>query len=178
MKLSFTLHGKLTSNNRVSRSTSFQAKPYKSGDVKKERARIGWIVRAAMTEQRFAQVKWFKSTIISWNTRLDLDNIPKMILDCLNKLAVEDDRYHIESHQQKRWDDNGERFEVVVEAVEQAAYDERSNRTRRRASDAAELVARRPEGSLPPRLPPMAARLLAYPKPLPKMPRKARADDA
>jgi Holliday junction resolvase RusA-like endonuclease len=141
MILSFVIRGNVTSNNRAVRTAAGTL--YKSKETKAERQRIGYIVREAMARSGWTRVKWFKTTWRYCNSRKDLDNCRKLVLDAMNGLCIEADRYHLAATESMWWDDEGPRTEVTVEEASPTDYGRKPDRAPSRAPDAAKLVARR-----------------------------------
>jgi len=64
-------------------------------------------------------------TIIAYNTRKDVGNIEKPIADGIQGTVFLDDRSIIELHVEKRRDDGGERYAVLIEEREPLAAPKR-----------------------------------------------------
>jgi Holliday junction resolvase RusA-like endonuclease len=171
MKLSFTIRGTITSNNRTSRRSSKVSRPYTPQAVKNERDLISFVIVAAMRSTKWQRVKWFKTRIRICNSRKDLDNSLKAVLDAMNTLCIEDDRYHLETHTSMWWDREGPRLEVEVEAADPVAYGRKPDRPGPGNADAAERRDRRvSRASTSPRAK-AAARVVDHLGPLPGLSR-------
>jgi Holliday junction resolvase RusA-like endonuclease len=155
----------VTSNNRSVRTAGGTL--YKSKETLAERQRIAYIVREAMARCGWTRVKWFKTTWRYCNSRKDLDNGKKLILDAIQGICIEDDRYHLASTDMMWWDDEGPRTEVTVEEASPTDYGRKPDRAPSRASDAAELVARRRARKGTPPLPKALKALLDRSRSLP-----------
>lgn len=114
--VTFTIPGPVTSANRVTRRVG--NKSLKSAGARTDHARI----RSLAIEQR---ARWglrdpASVIIIAWNSRLDIDNLPKVILDGLKGvLIVDDSPKHLKRLLVEHWRDaGGERYEVVVKALD------------------------------------------------------------
>ena len=120
--------GVAVSVNRTWRGSSTVARPYTSQATTAARKRAGLMLASAMLDYAHKNgtpwplLKWFGTRIILWNARADLDNLLKVALDCLQGMVVQNDRYHLDTHTQKKWDDGEPRIEIVVFAVDPTDY--------------------------------------------------------
>ena len=118
MSVTFTIPGKITSANRVTRHVGQMA--LKSASAREDHSRI----RArAVVARRGAPPEAAAVTIVAWNSRLDADNLPKTILDGIRGILIVNDspkhlRRLIVEHERDR---GGERYVVTVESKEPAA---------------------------------------------------------
>jgi len=123
----FTIHGKVTSANSVTRHIGIlvdqkaQARALKSKSAREDTERIKSIAFAAKVQAGWIVPHRARISILAYNSKLDVDNIAKTILDSIKKglLIVDDRPTHLKScftdHQDP--DHLGERYRVLVEDV-------------------------------------------------------------
>jgi Holliday junction resolvase RusA-like endonuclease len=172
-ELTFIVPGRAVSVNRTWRGKAGQSKPYRSRETNEERERIGTIIRAAIAEsgKPWEPLKWFGSIIVFWNALADEDNLRKGLWDSMQGIAIQNDRYSIDSHVMKRWDGDGPRTEVTIFAVDPLEYGRKKDRNPRpRAADAGKRMVVFMGDGRPASLPPGLARFLNRPRKVPKMP--------
>lgn len=114
MMVSFTIPGKVTSANRVTRRVGNRS--IKSASAREDHSRI---YARAMTVRHAAP--WVTPerafvTIVAWNSRLDADNVCKCILDGIKGVLIVNDspkhlRRLVVEHER---DKLGERYVVTV----------------------------------------------------------------
>lgn len=116
--ISFTIPGKITSANRVTRRVGNAS--LKSASAREDHARIRSLALAASRPANSNDwgVPLFGASvrINAYNSRLDADNLPKTILDGIKGILIENDspkhlRYLVVHHNK---DERGERYIVEV----------------------------------------------------------------
>jgi hypothetical protein len=136
MTIEFTIPGKVVSANHVTKHMAFikngvdatgqpkakaMARSYKPKEAEDDTARIKSIAFAAKIQSGWRVPAMARITILAYNSGLDVDNIPKSILDAIKRglLIVDDRKKHLESCFTKHAGDDhlGERYVVRVEAV-------------------------------------------------------------
>lgn len=113
--VTFTIPGKITSANRVTRRVENMS--LKSASARDDTQRIGALALAARLLQGWIvpEVAWLN--IVAYNSRLDVGNIEKVVGDGIKArlLIIDDNRKHLRrllvTH---RDDDQGERYVVTV----------------------------------------------------------------
>jgi Holliday junction resolvase RusA-like endonuclease len=142
----------------------------KTAAARQEKERIRMYLLVASKQCGWEKIKWFKSTFVFYNSRQDLDNGEKSILDAMSGAVVVDDRYHLESHQKMLWDAHGTRTEVTIQEADPTDYGRVADRAPHGGSDAGERRTRSvPDGRFA-HLPPMVARVLDPRRPLSVVP--------
>jgi Holliday junction resolvase RusA-like endonuclease len=87
---------------------------YVASEVKTFRKLVEQYVFPAILKARWKPVKYCDIYIDIFNTRSDLDNLAKVILDSLNRRVIQDDRYIQKLTLAKHKDKGGGRFTVFV----------------------------------------------------------------
>jgi hypothetical protein len=131
MTVEFTIPGRVTSANLVTRHMAFVkqtedgpksiARAYKPADAKRDMERIASLATAAKAISGWRVPQQARISILAYNSGLDVGNIEKTIGDSIKGglLIVDDRPKHLKSlfveHQDR--DHLGERYLVRVEAV-------------------------------------------------------------
>lgn len=113
----FTIPGKITSANRVTRHVGHRSIKALSARLDCERIRT-YALAAALTGD-WTQPQTAAVGIVAWNSRLDADNLPKCVLDGIKGILILNDspkrlRRLVVEH---RRDSQGERYEVTVDVL-------------------------------------------------------------
>lgn len=131
MTVEFTIPGKITSANLVTRHMAFvqqtedgpkaAARAYKPADVKADMERIASLATAAKMLSGWRVPEQARMSVLAFNSLLDVGNIEKTIGDSIKGglLIIDDRPKHLKSlfveHQDK--DHLGERYVVRVESI-------------------------------------------------------------
>ena len=128
MTVEFTLPGRLTSANGVTRNVAMivngkaRSRSLKSKEAREDTARIQSIALAAKLVSGWRVPDRARITILAYNSRIDADNISKVLTDAIKGglLIVDDRPRHLKSlyveHQEP--DHLSERYVVRVRDVE------------------------------------------------------------
>ncbi len=119
--VTFTIPGKITSANRVTRHVGRVALKSKSAREDHERVRMlaAFVAPWNGGQGPSLPLAAMAVTIVAYNSRLDADNLPKTILDGIRGvLIVNDSPKHLRRLVvEHRRDKLGERYEVTVAAL-------------------------------------------------------------
>jgi Holliday junction resolvase RusA-like endonuclease len=172
MELTFTVPGRGVSGNANWRSPKGMSKVLVSKAARDEKKHIRACIFAAAVRVKWAPVKWYATKFTFWNSLADLTNLFKVIEDAMQGAAIQNDRYHLETHSRKRWDDGGPRIEVTVREAKPEDYGRAADSAAVRAADARKRRVGVVPGGRRPLLPPDVARNLDRARPLPRLPGK------
>lgn len=115
--VTFTIPGKVTSANRVTRNVG--GRSLKSASARDDTERIRGIAFAAKTRAGWSVPVVAALTIVAFSSRLDVGNIEKVIADAIKGglLIVDDNPKHLRRLLVEHCHDDGqERYIVTVEA--------------------------------------------------------------
>lgn len=114
MQVAFTVHGKITSANRVTRRVGNLS--LKSASARIDTARIASLATAARAVANWTMPPRAWLAIVAYNSRLDAGNVEKVIGDGIKGILIADDspRYLAMLTVEHRRDTRGERYEVTV----------------------------------------------------------------
>jgi Holliday junction resolvase RusA-like endonuclease len=114
--LSFEIVGRVPSNNRVARRVG--NKTLKSAEARDFCARIYSHAMYAANAAGWERPAACRVEIVAWNTRLDVDNVPKCILDGMAGMAYENDKCVLELEVRKERDRGEQRTAIRVVALD------------------------------------------------------------
>lgn len=112
-RLTFTVPGKVVSNNRVARFGKGVA--HKSGIASTYQQRVFQIAFAAVKNTEWQAPIACEVFISLWNQRIDIDNAPKLLLDGMIGCVYQDDSVVRNLFVTKNVDEGEARVEVRVE---------------------------------------------------------------
>jgi Holliday junction resolvase RusA-like endonuclease len=112
-ELRFTVHGSIVSNNAF-KAPDGEGSFRKTKRAREDARRVKEIASFAAVSQGWEIPGATSVEIIAWCSRLDADNVAKGLLDSLKEIAWRDDADVMEVKTSRRWDDDGERYEVIV----------------------------------------------------------------
>jgi hypothetical protein len=117
MSITFTVPGKITSANRVTRHVGKVA--VKSRSAREDHSRIAARAMTARSIAKWEVPQVAAVGIVAWNSRLDADNLPKCVLDGIKGILILNDspkrlrRLCVEHRRDKL----GERYDVTVDVL-------------------------------------------------------------
>lgn len=125
--ITFTIPGKITSANRVTRHVGNRSIKSASARTDQERIRslangyalLAYALGPNGNSREIVVPTPASVSIVAWNSRLDADNLPKCVLDGIKGvLIVNDSPKHLRRLLvEHRKDTGGERYDVSVDAV-------------------------------------------------------------
>ena len=115
MKVAFTVPGPLVSANRASRVVNNRA--VKSAEKRRDEARVASLALAARVQQDWKQPAYSSMTSLAIGSRLDCDNIAKVIGDGIQGVLIANDRT-VRRVLVAKMDGKPERYEVSLEEME------------------------------------------------------------
>lgn len=116
--VTFTIPGKVTSSNMVKTPMAF-GRAVKTSSARLDCERIRTYALACALTNDWEQPQVAGVTIVAWNSRLDVDNLPKCVLDGIKGVLILNDspkrlRRLLVEH---RRDKEGERYVVTVDVL-------------------------------------------------------------
>lgn len=115
-ELRFVIHGQLTGNNEF--RTPVNGVMKKTKNARADAARVKEVAIVAATSAGWEIPQAASVTIIAFNCRKDVGNIEKVPMDAIKGVVVRDDADFMEQHIFRRWDREGERYEIIVRPCE------------------------------------------------------------
>jgi len=134
-RLTFTIFGPITSNNKGKAPVG--GRMLKTKSAKNDAGRAREICTVAVVTQRWEIPDSVAIVVTAWNSRLDIDNSSKVPLDGLKGVAWHDDGDVLSSRIERDFDGQGERYEYVLTAIpERRPWRLEQARKKRRAAPA------------------------------------------
>ena len=110
--MTFTVYGPIVSANRI--RAPFEGQMRKTKDAREDAKRVRLIATTAAAGWAIPEAATV--AIIAWNSRIDADNVSKCLLDAIKGVAWRDDADVMDISVSRRWDDGGERYEIIITA--------------------------------------------------------------
>lgn len=116
-ELRIVVHGQMTSSNAF-KAPDANGKLRKTKEAREDARRVREIGIVVATGQGWECPPAVAVVLYAFNSRLDADNVSKVPFDALKGVAWKDDADVMDFDVRRRWDREGERYEIVVTATE------------------------------------------------------------
>ena len=116
-ELRIVVHGQMTSSNNF-KAPDANGRLRKTKEAREDARRVREIAIVVATGQGWECPPAVAVTLYAFNSRLDADNISKVPFDSLKGVAWRDDADVMDLDVRRRWDREGERYEIVVSPTE------------------------------------------------------------